>query len=173
MSALTVKAIVAADEGWAIGNLNKLPWHLPDDLKRFSALTKGHTVLMGRATFDSLPSKFRPLPGRLNVIVSRTLSAPIDGSYAVRRSPEEALSRLEAEADSLPSKVVWVIGGEQIYRATKAYWSEVYLTRVKGRHQGDAFFPELGEEFALAESEDFPTHSFQRFIRHCSQPLGL
>ncbi|RME59658.1 MAG: dihydrofolate reductase, partial [Candidatus Dadabacteria bacterium] len=69
-----VFAIAAMDKGRVIGCGNKIPWHLPEDLKRFSQLTKGHTVLMGKNTFFSIPEKYRPLPERLNVIASRSLS---------------------------------------------------------------------------------------------------
>jgi dihydrofolate reductase len=165
VKSLTVKAIVAADEDWVIGFQNKLPWHVPEDLKRFSQLTKGNTVLMGRATFDSLPEKFKPLPGRLNVVISRTLAAPGDNSFLVYRSPEEAFKALREGALALPSETVWVVGGEQIYRQTRTLWDELYVTKIKGRHTGDAHFQAPGPEFTLAESEDFPTHTFQRFSR--------
>jgi dihydrofolate reductase len=165
VKAITVKAIVAADDDWVIGYQNKLPWHVPEDLKRFSQLTRGNTVLMGRATFDSLPAKFKPLPGRLNVVISRSLSSPSDNSFLVFRSPEEAFNALQGEGLTLPSNVVWVVGGEQIYKATRPLWEELFVTRVKGSHKGDAHFPAPGPEFELVESEDYPTHSFQRFSR--------
>lgn len=92
MKALTVKAIVAADDDWVIGYQNKLPWHVPEDLKRFSQLTKGNTVLMGRATFDSLPAKFKPLPGRLNVVISRAFLPPLTIRFLFSGPPRRLLT---------------------------------------------------------------------------------
>ncbi|MCO6430916.1 MAG: dihydrofolate reductase [Deltaproteobacteria bacterium] len=162
--AVTVSAIVAMDEGRVIGRDNALPWHLPDDMKRFSKLTRGHTVLMGRKTFESLPPKYRPLPERKNVVVSRHLTVA-EGTDVVD-SPEKFINQCKQGMIALPSEKLWVIGGEQIYRAAMPLTDEIYLTLVEGRHDGDAFFPSFEEDFKLAEDEKHEGYSYRLYKRN-------
>lgn len=132
-----VAAIVAMDEGRVIGKDGALPWHLPEDLAHFKSLTTGHIVIMGRKTWQSLPPKFRPLPGRTNIVVSRTpaaLELPI-GTYAAG-SLEDALGVAESLATS--EQVVWIIGGAEVYAAALPMCDELHLTLVRGNHEGDA-----------------------------------
>ncbi len=137
------------DEARVIGGDGTLLWHYPEDLKRFSELTRGGVVLMGRTTYESLPPKFKPLPGRRNVVVSRTLTeAPAPG-VSIFSSIPEALESLSQEG--VPE--VWIIGGAQIYQATSELWDELYLTRVPGTHTGDVFFPPF-ESFAELVSQE-------------------
>lgn len=163
-------AIVAMDEGRVIGINNQLPWKLPEDLKRFSALTTGHTVLMGRKTYQSLPSSFRPLPKRRNVVLSRgnRHQFGIPKEVDVYTSPEEFLRDCRAGTFAVPSGVVWVIGGAEVYKQTMPFWDEVFVTRIKGTHKGDAFFPEFEGQFALQEAEESERCTFQRYVRSCS-----
>ena len=141
-----VAAIVAMDEGRLIGKDGALPWHLPEDLKHFRDLTTGHIVVMGRKTWESLPSKVRPLPGRTNVVISRNPDA-IDAPAGVlrARSPEEAIERAREVARE--GQRIWIIGGAEIYRATLALCDEVELTVVQGRFEGDAWLPEFEDRF--------------------------
>ena len=159
-------AIAAMDEKRVIGNLEQLPWHIPEDMKRFASLTKGHAVIMGRKTFDSLPDKYKPLPGRKNIVISRNLNK-IEAfpDVSVYNSIETLYADIESGKLELASDQVWIIGGEQIYRATKNIWDELYLTLVRGEHVGDAFFPEFEADLHQAEREDFPTFSFIRYVR--------
>ena len=143
-------AIVAMAENRVIGKHNALPWHLPEDLKYFSKSTKGHSVLMGRKTYFSLPKKFRPLPDRKNFVVTRNASSledekKIDAIINLK----EFLVNVKNNKIQLPSDKLWIIGGSEIYKETKSFWDEVYLTKVKGEFEGDAFFPVFEKDFEL------------------------
>ncbi len=166
MARHTVAAIAAMDENRVIGNENKLLWHIPEDLRRFSTLTKGHAVLMGRNTWESLPEKFRPLPERLNIVCSRKLDGTTLPEGVIRyTSPEQCIRDFISETLKTPSKTLWVIGGEQIYRATQPYWTELYLTLVHSKHRGDTFFPEFEQNFSLVDNDDRTGFSFRKYTR--------
>ncbi len=122
-----VTAVVAMADNGVIGRENGLPWRLPDDLKRFKALTIGHTVLMGRRTFEAIG---RPLPGRRNLVLSRDPGWCAPGCELLR-SPKEAL---EAVGDSGP---LFVIGGAQVYAACWIVVSRIELTEVHTTPEGD------------------------------------
>jgi dihydrofolate reductase len=128
-----IAIIVAAAENGAIGSDNRLPWHLPDDLKRFKALSLGKPVVMGRRTFDSIG---RPLPGRTNIVVSRQAGLAIEGVLVV-----QSLDAALAAAGSVPEIVV--IGGAEIFRQVLPRTDTIHLTRVHAPVAGDVFFPEL------------------------------
>lgn len=161
-----IKAIVAMDEGRVIGIDGKLPWKLPEDMKRFAALTTGHTVVMGRKTFESLPAKFRPLPNRKNVVFSRNLEGfPVLPGVEAWASAEDFFKACRNATIKLPSDQVWVIGGSDIYRATMRFWDELYLTRVSSKHNGDAYFPEFENDFERIEIEPREGYSFEHFVR--------
>jgi dihydrofolate reductase len=142
-----VSIIVAADEHGGIGRGGGLPWHLPEDLRRFKALTMGKPIVMGRRTWDSIG---RPLPGRRSLVVSRQPGLALDG-VEVFDSLEGAL----AAAASAPEACV--IGGAEIYRQALPSAEVVHLTRVHGSVQADTFFPVLdAAEWAEVEREDRP-----------------
>lgn len=124
-------AIAAMSENRVIGKDGKIPWHLPEDLEFFKKTTMGHVVLMGRKTWESIGSK--PLPGRVNVVASRT-DIPGVLTFARLRDLDEFLF--------LP-KQVYLIGGADIYRQCIPWCTHLYLTVVSGKYQGDAFFPEF------------------------------
>lgn len=128
-----IAIIVAVAQNGVIGVANALPWRLPDDLKRFKALSLGKPVVMGRRTFDSIG---RPLPGRTNIVVSRQPGLAIDGAI-VTGSFDDAL----AAAGAAPEIVV--IGGAEIFRQALPRTDTIHLTRVHARVDGDVFFPEL------------------------------
>lgn len=127
--------VVAVAQDGAIGRGGDLLWHLPADLKRFKALTTGHTILMGRKTFESLPKG--ALPNRRNVVISRhTVSLPGAEVYPSIADALEALQPLDEE--------VYVIGGGEIYRQLLPRTERIYLTRVETTFpDADTFFPEL------------------------------
>ncbi|MBN8548990.1 MAG: dihydrofolate reductase [Deltaproteobacteria bacterium] len=165
---MTVKiiAIVAMDESRVIGIAGGLPWKLPEDMKRFAALTSGHTVVMGRKTYESLPEKFRPLPKRLNVVFTRKVeSFPVCSSVEAWTNPEDFFKACRGASIALPSNLVWVIGGAEIYAASMPFWDELYLTRVSSKHNGDAYFPPFEEDFEQVEVEQRVGYSFERFVR--------
>lgn len=128
-----ISIIVAVAENGVIGAGNRLPWHLPDDLKRFKALSLGKPIVMGRRTFDSIG---KPLPGRTNIVVSRQAGLAIEGMI-VTPSLDAAL----AAAGAVPEVVV--IGGAEIFRQVLPRTGVVHLTRVHARIPGDVVFPEL------------------------------
>jgi len=165
-SSSRVFAIAAMDENRVIGFKQKLPWHIPEDMKRFSALTKGHAVLMGRKTYQSLPDKFRPLPERKNVVATKSgesFGAP--PGVELVDSPYKFLQQCKDGSIVIPSKKVWVIGGAAIYKETMPLWDGIYLTKVKGRHEGDVYFPPFEEEFKEVGIEDFGAFSFLNYSR--------
>jgi dihydrofolate reductase len=123
-----IAIVVAHSRNRVIGRGGELPWHLPTDLRRFRELTSGGTVVMGRRTWDSLPPRFRPLPDRRNVVVSRNgCDAPV-----VCRSVAEAV-----RGDC------FVIGGGELYAQALPLADRVYATEVDADVEGDAFFPPL------------------------------
>lgn len=167
---IRISAIAAMDEGRVIGRENQLPWHIKEDMHRFKKLTSGHAVLMGRKTFESLPPSYKPLPHRKNIVVSRDaeLRESISESYAdveVWGSVVECIKAYQTGRSTLPTNLLWIIGGEQIYRETLKFWDELYLTLVHSKHEGDAFFPEFESAFELKESEEHVGFSFKHYIR--------
>jgi dihydrofolate reductase len=128
-----ISIIVAVAENGVIGSDNRLPWHLPDDLKRFKALSLGKPIVMGRRTFESIG---RPLPGRTNIVVSRQPGLAIEGAIVVP-SLDAAL-----EATGAAPEVV-VIGGAEIFRLALPRTDTIHLTRVHASVAGNVHFPEL------------------------------
>jgi dihydrofolate reductase len=128
-----ISIIVAVAQNGVIGVDNRLPWHLPDDLKRFKALSMGKPIVMGRRTFDSIG---KPLPGRTNIVVSRQPGLVIAGTI-VTPSLDAAL----AAAGAVPEVVV--IGGAELFRQVLPRTDVVHLTRVHAQVAGDVVFPEL------------------------------
>ncbi len=155
--AMKVSLIAALDRNFAIGKDNTLPWHLPDDLKRFKALTVGKPILMGRKTAQSLG---RALPGRLNLVLTRSGEVPFDGMQAVASIDEARRVTERASADAL-----CVIGGGEIYALTLPIATHLHLTFVDTVvRDADAFFPHLElsqwcETFRKAHSAD-ARHAF-------------
>lgn len=135
MNAAAISLIAALDRNGAIGKGNALPWHLPDDLKRFKALTLGKPVLMGRKTAESLG---RALPKRTNLVLTRSGAVPFDGMRAVA-SLEDALALVGGDE-------LAVIGGGEIYALALPIATRMHLTRVDTDVDGaDAFFPDFDE----------------------------
>ncbi len=135
MNGLTLIAAVA--KNGVIGNSNALPWHLPEDLRHFKALTLGQTVIMGRKTWESLPPRFRPLPGRLNIVVTRNSSYQAVGATVVN-SLDEAANKVGAGGTAS-----FVIGGAELYVQALPLAQRLELTEIDAAFPGDAFFPEI------------------------------
>ncbi|TBV02802.1 dihydrofolate reductase [Phytopseudomonas dryadis] len=133
--------IAALAENRVIGRDNQLPWHLPADLKHFKALTLGKPIVMGRKTWDSLG---RPLPGRLNLVVSRQRGLSLDGAE-VFTSLQAARERAEAWAREQGVEEIMLIGGAQLYQQALPIAQRLYLTRVALQPEGDAWFPAFDE----------------------------
>ena len=144
-----ISLIAAIGHGNVIGKDNDLLWHLPEDLKRFKRHTEGHPVIMGRRTWESLPARVRPLPGRTNIVVTRNEAFEAPGAQCVS-SIEGALRRAAAAPGS---DEIFVIGGGAIYRAALPYAHRLYLTLVDDPTPGTDTFPEY-EDFTIeAERE--------------------
>lgn len=135
MTATPLVLIVAVARNGVIGVDNRLPWRLPADLKRFKALTTGHAVIMGRKTWESLPASFRPLPGRLNIVVTRD-----DAYRAAEASVVHSLPQALAAAGALTA---FVIGGAEIYGQALPLATRLEVTEVDLDVAGDAFFPPI------------------------------
>ncbi|MEY4316718.1 MAG: hypothetical protein RI902_526 [Pseudomonadota bacterium] len=133
---MALNLIFARARNGVIGHNNTLPWHLPEDLAHFKATTLGQPVIMGRKTWDSLPVKFRPLPGRMNIVVTRQTDWQSDGAHVVH-TIDEALQACPTEAQP------WVIGGAELYRLAMPLAMRVVVTEIDADYEGDAFAPAL------------------------------
>ena len=144
-----ISLIAAVADNNVIGRDNKLPWHLPADLKFFKNTTTGHHVLMGRKTFDEIK---KPLPGRINVIITRQPDFHPDG-VAIARSIDEAIGKAEAAGDP----EIFIIGGAEIFRQVLHRAGRMYITRVHTEAVGDTFFPEFDDvnEWKLVDAEHY------------------
>lgn len=132
---MTLSIIAAVGENNELGKDNQLLWHLSEDLKRFKRLTTGHSIIMGRKTFDSIG---RPLPNRRSIIITRQQDLQIEGCEVVH-SLQEAIDLCENE------EKVFIIGGAEIYSASIDRVDKIYLTKVKGNFEADAWFPSISK----------------------------
>jgi dihydrofolate reductase len=158
-----INLIYARAANGVIGKDGTMPWHLPEDLAHFKQLTHGHPVIMGRKTWDSLPPKFRPLPGRANIVITRQPDWQAEGATRAG-SLEEALR----QAGPVPE--IWVIGGAQIYAQAEPLASRAEVTEIARDFEGDAYAPSLGTGWVEAAREDHISgkglaFSFVRYLR--------
>jgi dihydrofolate reductase len=161
---MTVGLIWAQSTSGVIGRDGGIPWRLPEDQVRFKELTLGHTVVMGRLTWESLPAKVRPLPGRRNVIVSR------QADYVAERA--DVVTTLEA---ALTDEETWVIGGEQIYALALPFATRCEVTEVEidlPRRDADAVAPVLDETWVGATGEWLTSSSGVRYRFYSYQRAG-
>lgn len=149
-----MKLIWAQSVSGVIGRDNGIPWRLPEDMARFKQLTMGQTVLMGRLTWESLPARFRPLPGRRNIVISRDAGYTAEGA--------EVQTALPAECDG------WVIGGAQIYTQALPLATRCEVTEVDiDLPDGDAFAPVLDDSWSGSTGEWLTSSTGLRY-RFCS-----
>ena len=158
--------IFARAANGVIGYHNTLPWHLPEDMAHFKRTTLDCPVIMGRKTWDSLPSKFRPLPGRLNVVVTR--QADWQASGAQRAGSMVLAMQLCAEQATSDA---WVIGGAQIYAQAIPLASTAVITEIEAAFEGDAFAPTFGPSWEETTRERHAAanglhYSFVTLVRH-------
>ena len=133
---MSIKLICAISKNNVIGNENKLPWNISEDLKRFRELTSNNWIVMGRKTFDSIG---RPLPNRKNVVLSKNKNLNID-SVEVFNSPKDVIDSYKKNSEH---KDLYVIGGTYIYELFFEYCEYLYITYVDKEYLGDAFFPKV------------------------------
>lgn len=151
-----VNLIWAQTRDRVIGNNNALPWHLPEDMAHFKRLTQGWPVIMGRKTWDSLPPKFRPLPGRTNVVITRQPGWREDGAAP-------AASLADALELCRQSEEVWVIGGAQIYAQAEPLAHRIEVTEIARDFEGDAFAPTLGPQWMETARENHVSSNGLKF----------
>jgi len=138
--------IYARARNGTIGKDGQMPWHLPEDLAHFKRVTLGQPVIMGRKTWDSLPARFRPLPGRLNIVVTRQSDWQAEG--ALRASSINEAMRLCGDVPD-----AWIMGGAEIYRQAEPLASTAVVTEIDADFEGDAFAPELGTGWTQIQRE--------------------
>ena len=143
---MALHLIFARAANGVIGKDNALPWHLPEDLAHFKRLTMGCPVVMGRRTWDSLPPRFRPLPGRLNLVVTRQADWQQVGALRAA-SLQQALALCPGNGE------VWVIGGAQLYAQALPLASTAEVTEIDAEFEGDAFAPQFGPEWKESARE--------------------
>ena len=160
---MTFSLVVAADREGGIGKNNDLPWRLPEDLKQFKKITtttvdpiKQNVVIMGRKTWASLPTSFRPLPQRINVILTRDRSKQFDAGVFSCGSFDEALDLSDQLVEKGAVESVFVIGGGALFHESigHAGCKKVYLTEINGIFKCDTFFPVIPSSFKVIEESE-------------------
>ena len=143
--------IAAVAENRVIGKDGEIPWHIPEDLQHFREKTTGHTIVMGRKTFQSLPDSFKPLPDRQNIVLTRSDFNPGE-SVKIANSLEDAWEKADNEK-------VFIIGGAGVYRQTLDEADKMILTEIQEEYDGDTYFPDFNkdnwEEVEREEREGF------------------
>lgn len=179
IASLHVTLIVAMSRNRVIGRKGALPWHLPADLARFKQRTMGHAVIMGRKTWAAIPEKFRPLPGRTNIVITRERSYRAEGAIVVHSLDES----LDAARTAHPrDEELFVAGGAEIYRLALPVANRIDLTLVDTViDDGDAFFPEfegdpawrlLREEAHAADDRHAVGFAFREYERKRASDAG-
>jgi len=151
-----ISIIVACSKNRIIGNKGKIPWHIPDDLKRFKQITTGHPVIMGRKTFESILDFLgKPLPDRTNIIVTRNGDYTVPEGCIVCTSLDEAVSK----ANEIDNEESFVIGGGEIYKEALPKTDKIYLTLIDKEFDGDTYFPSWND-FKEISKEVMETDEF-------------
>lgn len=151
--------IAGISQNNCIGLNGQLPWHIPEDLKHFREVTAGKTVLMGRKTWESLPEKFRPLPNRTNIIITRQTDYSAPTGVEIFATIDEAVA-------AHPEQEIIVIGGAEIYQQTIDRADRLYITHVNQTVDGDAFFPIIDLNiWQETQREDYDGYSFVTYIK--------
>lgn len=153
---MKISLIAAVDENFLIGAKNKLPWYLPADLKHFKKLTTGHHIIMGRKTHDSIG---KPLPERVNIVITRNKDYKSEGSIIIN-TIDEALRFAEKAGE----QEVFVIGGEQIFSIALPLADRLYLTKIHNKFKGDIYFPSVDlKEWQLVSEEKYRKDGKNRY----------
>ena len=155
-----VNLIVAKSENNVIGNKGRIPWYIPNDLKRFKEITTNNVVIMGRKTFESLPEEYRPLPNRINIILSKDKSFKTN-CCMVFNDLKKAIRKAGSD------KEIFIIGGGEIYKESLKYADKVYMTEVNGEFEGDTYFPKLNRYWKEVNREEKEGY---RFIDYMYNP---
>ena len=161
---MKIAMIVAVAENGAIGKDNKMLWHIPEDFKYFKAMTMGKPIIMGRKTYESIG---RPLPGRLNIVVTRDASWQVDG-VQVEHNLDDALKAAHADAEAKNVSEIMIAGGSQIYAQAIDQSDRIYYTEIHKSYDHDASFPaldkdiwqEVSRENHAGDGDQKPAYSF-------------
>lgn len=153
---MNLHIILARARNGIIGKDNAMPWHLPEDLAHFKRTTMGNPVIMGRKTWDSIPAKFRPLPGRTNVVITRQPDWKAEGALRAG-SLEEAVALCPPDADA------WIMGGAQIYAQALPLATSAVVTEIDADFDGDALAPAFGPEWIELAREDHVSSTDLKF----------
>jgi dihydrofolate reductase len=146
---MIISMIAAVSKNRVIGKNNDLPWKLPDDMKFFMEKTKGHHAIMGRKNYESIPQKFKPLPNRTNIVVTRQKNFDAPGCIVVDSIDNGlAIAKDNQEAET------FIIGGAEIYKLGLPYANRLYLTEINAEIQGDTFFPDYDRTQWLETSRE-------------------
>lgn len=157
MSENSIAIIAAMSKNRVIGKDGHLPWDLPKDREHFKNLTMGQVIIMGRRSYEEIG---RPLPGRVNYVISSTMSG--EESIYIKTSLTEAIAHAK---ETYPQKKIFLCGGARIYEEGMALAEEIYLTIVEGEFLGDVYFPEIAKEFVLTEKEKLEKLEFVTYQR--------
>ena len=169
MKIADVIVIVAASTNNVIGRDGDLPWNLPTDLKMFKEVTSNHVVVMGRNTWESIPEKYRPLPNRTNIVITRNEDYKVEGAIVSHDL------RLALSEHMFDGKDIFIIGGAQIYKEAFQYANKLYITRVIADIEGDRHLEGLVEsdwnlvEFEGPYNEDELDFRFEKYNRNYSK----
>ena len=144
---MKISLIAALAQNRVIGRNNDLPWRLPDDMKYFMQTTKGHYVIMGRKNYQSIPEKFRPLPNRTNIVITRQKDFTAENCI-LTHSLEEAV----ALARNAKQEELFIIGGAEVYALGIRLANRLYLTEIDGVVDGDTYFPEFDKRAWIEKS---------------------
>lgn len=141
---MIVSIIVAVSENNVIGKDNSLIWHLPADMKFFKEKTTGHCIITGRKNYESIPEKFRPLPNRTNIVITRQKNYIAPGAIVVGSLEEAFEKNLQIGADA---DEVFIIGGAEIFKQSMHLVDKLYITRIHHNFDGDVFFPDIDPKY--------------------------
>ena len=158
---MTLGLVWAEAHGGVIGADGGIPWHLPEDLKHFRAVTTGSAVVMGRRTWESLPERFRPLPGRRNIVVTRQHDWKAEGAETVP-SLDDAIAAVRQDTGG----ELWVIGGGQLYAEAIAQADRLEVTEVDLAVDGDTHAPAIGAEWKGTHDPGAGWHDSESGIRY-------
>ena len=151
-----VSIIVAKSKNNVIGSNGSIPWSVPKDLKYFKELTEGNTVIMGRKTYESLPENKKPLPNRINIVITRDSNFKANGCIVVG-SLEEALLKADNKNDT------FIIGGGEIYKQALNFVDKIYITEINEEFVGDTYFPKLSDKWDLITVEENKECNFMTY----------
>lgn len=157
---MTISMIAAIAKNNCIGKNGKLPWNIPEDMKRFREITNNKPVIMGRKTWESIPERFRPLPNRTNIIVTRQNQYQVSNDVMVTNSLTEALQKTQTAAE------VMIIGGSELYKEGIEQANKLYITHINQTVDGDVFFPTIDltiwKETSRDQHADFTFSTYER-----------